>query len=115
MDLTSFSLHWNSSVSDNSVIVSNDVSNSDSGGDANFATNITKEEYLRKNLGPQHPLPLTIFVPLCVLYTIIFLTGVLGNLSVCLVIARNPALHTATSYYLFSLAVSDLTLLILGK
>jgi hypothetical protein len=48
------------------------------------------------------------------LYVILFLTGVLGNLAVCLVIVRNRSMHTATNYYLFSLAVADLVILILG-
>ncbi|KAK9505558.1 hypothetical protein O3M35_009580 [Rhynocoris fuscipes] len=49
-----------------------------------------------------------------VLYSLIFLTGVIGNVSTCIVIARNRHMHTATNYYLFSLAISDLLLLISG-
>ncbi|KAH9392547.1 G-protein coupled receptor, partial [Tyrophagus putrescentiae] len=37
-----------------------------------------------------------------------------GNICTCIVIARNKYMHTATNYYLFSLAVSDLLLLVLG-
>ena len=44
-----------------------------------------------------------------------FLTGVLGNLAVCIVIIRNRSMHTATNYYLFSLAIADLLILLLGK
>ena len=47
-------------------------------------------------------------------YVLLFLTGVLGNLAVCLVIVRNRSMHTATNYYLFSLAMADLVILILG-
>nr|XP_046913083.1 pyrokinin-1 receptor-like [Dermatophagoides farinae] len=49
-----------------------------------------------------------------IVYVAILITGVSGNLITCLVIARKRYLHTATNYYLFSLAVSDLLLLILG-
>ncbi|XP_035212754.1 pyrokinin-1 receptor-like [Stegodyphus dumicola] len=47
-------------------------------------------------------------------YAVILMTGVIGNICTCIVIARNRYMHTATNYYLFSLAVSDLLLLILG-
>jgi len=50
-----------------------------------------------------------------VIYAIMFVTGVLGNMAVCLVIVRNRSMHTATNYYLFSLAVSDLVILLLGE
>jgi hypothetical protein len=49
-----------------------------------------------------------------VLYVVILLTGLVGNVSTCVVIARNKHMHTATNYYLFSLAVSDLLLLVSG-
>ncbi|XP_017757031.1 PREDICTED: neuromedin-U receptor 2-like [Eufriesea mexicana] len=58
--------------------------------------------------------PLYIVLPITVIYVVIFLTGVVGNVSTCVVIARNKSMHTATNYYLFSLAVSDLLLLISG-
>lgn len=74
----------------------------------------TLDEYLLSVRGPKH-LPLNIILPLTVVYVMIFVTGVLGNIAVCVVIIRNMSLHNATNYYLFSLAVSDLTLLLLGK
>jgi len=36
------------------------------------------------------------------------MTGVIGNVTTCVVIARNSYMHTATNYYLFSLAISDM-------
>ncbi|KAJ8875890.1 hypothetical protein PR048_023797 [Dryococelus australis] len=57
---------------------------------------------------------LLIVVPITILYTVIFFTGVVGNFVTCVVIARNKHMHTATNYYLFSLAVSDLLLLVSG-
>lgn len=56
-----------------------------------------------------------ILIMLTVIYVIIFITGVLGNVVTCIVIAKNKGMHTAVNYYLFSLAVSDLLLLISGK
>lgn len=58
--------------------------------------------------------PLYIVIPVTIIYALIFLTGVIGNVSTCVVIARNKSMHTATNYYLFSLAVSDLLLLVSG-
>ena len=47
-------------------------------------------------------------------YVTIFLTGMAGNMAVCLVIVKHRSMHTATNYYLFSLAMADLVILILG-
>lgn len=60
-------------------------------------------------------LPLVAILPISIVLVVIFLTGVVGNVCVCVVIVRHPGLHTATNYYLFSLAVSDLLLLLFGK
>lgn len=76
--------------------------------------NCSIEEYLQYILGPQR-LDLTVAVPITVVYVLIFVTGVVGNVSVCVVIVKNQSMHTATNYYLFSLAISDLMLLLLGK
>ncbi|KFM75443.1 Neuropeptides capa receptor, partial [Stegodyphus mimosarum] len=53
-------------------------------------------------------------VPMTIVYMVILITGIVGNICTCIVIARNRYMHTATNYYLFSLAVSDLLLLVLG-
>lgn len=53
-------------------------------------------------------------ISMSILYIVIFITGVFGNLGTCIVILRNKYMRTATNYYLFSLSVSDLTLLIFG-
>ncbi|KAK5649568.1 hypothetical protein RI129_000597 [Pyrocoelia pectoralis] len=57
---------------------------------------------------------LYVVIPITLLYVAIFITGLLGNICTCVVIARNKCMHTATNYYLFSLAISDLLLLISG-
>lgn len=54
-------------------------------------------------------------IPLTFIYSVIFISGILGNVITCVVIARNKNMQTATNYYLFSLAVSDLLLLASGK
>ena len=53
-------------------------------------------------------------IPVTVVYCIIFITGIVGNVCTCIVIARNKYMQTATNYYLFNLAVADLLVLILG-
>jgi len=64
-------------------------------------------------LGPVRD-PLYIVIPITISYALIFITGLVGNVVTCIVIARNKHMHTATNYYLFSLAVSDLLLLVSG-
>lgn len=39
---------------------------------------------------------------------IIFVVGIIGNLLTCIVIYTDRSMHTATNYYLFNLAVSDM-------
>ena len=58
---------------------------------------------------------ISILIPVTVIYVVIFICGLIGNVCVCIVIIKNSSLHTATNFYLFSLAVSDLTLLLFGK
>lgn len=74
----------------------------------------SEEEMLWWMMGSRR-LPLTEIVPISIVLVVIFLTGFVGNVCVCVVIVRNPGLHTATNYYLFSLAVSDLLLLLFGE
>lgn len=75
--------------------------------------NCTVAEYMQYVLGPQ-TLPLHKALMVTIIFGGIFITGILGNVLVCIVIIRHAALHTATNYYLFSLAVSDLIYLLLG-
>jgi 7 transmembrane receptor (rhodopsin family) len=64
-------------------------------------------------LGPRRQ-DLVKVIPVTVIYALIFATGLVGNVSTCIVIARNRYMHTATNYCLFNLAVSDLLMLVLG-
>lgn len=58
--------------------------------------------------------PIYIVLPVIIIYVLIFVIGVFGNIGTCFVIARNRSMHTATNYYLLSLAISDFLLLISG-
>lgn len=72
---------------------------------------LSRSKYLEKYLGPrQSPL----FLPVCATYLFIFMAGVLGNVLTCTVIGHYKIMQTPTNYYLFSLAVSDLLVLLLG-
>lgn len=75
------------------------------------------DEYLvdrfKTDFGPVRD-NLYVVIPISIIYASIFVTGTVGNISTCVVIARNKSMHTATNYYLFSLAISDLLLLIFG-
>lgn len=99
---------WNSSISINDTQPVDDYYDDES--------NETFDElkYLAQMLGPQRQ-PLNKLVPLTIVYTVMSITGIFGNLSVCCVILRIPSMRSATNYYLFSLAVSDLLILLLGK
>ena len=54
-------------------------------------------------------------IPITIIYAVMFVTGVIGNILVCFVIVHNKSMHSATNYYLFSLAIADLIILLLGK
>lgn len=54
-------------------------------------------------------------VVLTFVYSLVFITGTIGNICTCVVIAKNSYMHTTTNYYLFSLAVSDLLMLLSCK
>ncbi|KAI3368688.1 hypothetical protein L3Q82_025686, partial [Scortum barcoo] len=72
---------------------------------------LTDDQYLEKYRGPRRS---PVFLPVCLTYLVIFIVGVVGNVLTCTVIARNKVMWTPTNYYLFSLAVSDLLVLLLG-
>ncbi|KAM4747487.1 neuromedin-U receptor 2 [Rhinophrynus dorsalis] len=69
------------------------------------------EEYLAYLCGPKRS---RLSLPMTLVYAAIFLIGVSGNMLVCLVILKHHNMRTPTNYYLFSLAVSDLLVLLLG-
>jgi len=68
---------------------------------------------LEQLLGPRR-FELYKVIPITVIYTVIFVTGVVGNVCTAVVICRNNYMHTATNYYLCNLVLSDLLVLALG-
>ena len=80
------------------------------------AENVSEiSEFLEMMLGPKQMDDYHTLMVITLFYTTVFVTGILGNLSVCLVIFRSSHLHTAMNYYLVSLAVADLMIIILGN
>ncbi|CAG7824826.1 unnamed protein product [Allacma fusca] len=75
---------------------------------------VANGEYLEKYLGPAR-LPYETLIPITVIYVMIFLTGVFGNVTTCVVILTNQYMQTATNYYLFNLAMADMTTLVVGQ
>ncbi|XP_037706125.1 neuromedin-U receptor 1 [Choloepus didactylus] len=73
--------------------------------------NLTDEELRLKYLGPPQS---ELFTPICAAYLLIFAVGAVGNGLTCLVVLRHKAMRTPTNCYLFSLAVADLLVLVLG-
>lgn len=73
--------------------------------------NLTDEALRLKYLGPQQ---MALFVPICAMYLLIFVVGTVGNGLTCTVILRHKAMSTPTNFYLLSLAVSDLLVLLVG-
>jgi len=89
----------------------------------NYTTNLTVENHTSPELslerlliesrGPQR-LDLVNAATMTTVYAVIFMTGMIGNVATCLVIARCRYMRSATNYYLFNLAVADLLVLLLG-
>ncbi|XP_061493529.1 neuromedin-U receptor 1 isoform X1 [Rhineura floridana] len=73
--------------------------------------NMTAEQLRMKYLGPRRS---GFFIPICTMYLLIFVVGAVGNALTCLVIIQHRFMRTPTNYYLFSLAISDLLVLLLG-
>jgi hypothetical protein len=80
---------------------------------SNITINATDEEILERHLGPRKKgLSFTIIMSL--IYILIFICGLFGNICICCVIITNACMHNTTNYYLFSLAVSDVLLVVFG-
>ncbi len=83
-------------------------------GNMSSVTNFSLHGFILDNLGPQH-MKYSVSVLLSVIYCLVFISGTIGNVCTCIVIARNHYMQTTTNYYLFSLAISDLLLLLFGE
>lgn len=75
--------------------------------------NCSLEDFLLHERGLQMQ-DLSDAISMTLVYGVTLLAGVLGNLIVCIVIVRQSSMHTATNYYLFNLAVSDMVYLVFG-
>lgn len=70
------------------------------------------QKYVKAILGPKRKDDC--YVILTMVYVIMFLTGLVGNVLTCVVIVKNAVMHTVTNSYLMSLASADLLILVLG-
>lgn len=78
---------------------------------ANYTNNQFAEVNLYEILGPKRS---PFFFPVTSVYLLIFLIGLSGNLLTCAVIAKHKKMRNPTNFYLLSLAVSDLLVLLFG-
>lgn len=83
------------------------------GGGSGFGNSTTPLD--ANNVIRFEPEPLAVLILVTMCYSFIFVAGILGNVITCAVIYRNKSMHTATNYYLFNLAISDLILLLSGN
>ncbi|KAJ6218076.1 hypothetical protein RDWZM_009233 [Blomia tropicalis] len=65
-------------------------------------------DHIERHLGPQQALPLTWLIPLTVIYLVILMSGLIGNLITILVVFRFRYMQTITNLYLCNLAITDL-------
>lgn len=86
------------------------------GWNGSTGSNVSEEYELRLLNFPPKREDLSTAIPLTVVFALLLVTGCIGNMCTAIVIARpkNKYMHTATNYYLFSLAMSDFLFLILG-
>lgn len=71
------------------------------------------EDILLATIGPKRRC-LAVVVILFIVYSVVFITGIIGNVFTCIVIIRTNHMRTSTNFYLLSLALSDVILLIVG-
>ena len=81
---------------------------------SNFTSTESVKSLLESRLGPQGKNLIYVII-LLLIYGLIFISGIVGNVCTCLVILKNNSLKTTTNYYLLSLALSDVLILLLGK
>lgn len=84
--------------------------------DIGNSTNITADpwRFIECLQGPQM-LDFEIAIIITVINVFVLITGLIGNILVCIVIVKHPSLNSPTDYFLLNLALSDLLLLIFGK
>ncbi|XP_037304438.2 neuromedin-U receptor 2 [Pungitius pungitius] len=80
-------------------------------GTENYTGHQFTEVDLLEILGPKRS---PFFLPIASVYLLIFLSGLSGNVLTCAVIAKHKKMRNPTNFYLVSLAVSDLLVLLFG-
>lgn len=103
----------NQTIADSILNETNLTTNLSESSSINGILYSSTDAYILSVYGPKRD-PLYVVIPITFVYMVIFVTGVVGNISTCIVISKNKSMHTATNYYLFSLAISDFLLLISG-
>ena len=63
------------------------------------ATDWNVDDYLHHNFGAKQ-VPMFILAPITAVYILLFVSGVVGNVSTCIVIIPNSSMHAATNCYL---------------
>lgn len=96
------------------LLISYDNSNQNQDGNNATTSAYDRKALLESMLGPQKK-PFSFVFFMGTTYMLIFICGIIGNISTCFVVIFNNCMHTTTNYYLFSLAVSDVLSLLMGK
>lgn len=116
-DPSCYNLHRRDHHSSSSLDCENELTrclpNGSVDGDAEFFINDSRQ-YLEKYLGPKYSTTSETVI-LTVVYCLIFLTGVVGNVCTGLVVISRSYMRTSTNLYLCSLAISDILTLLLGE
>ena len=81
---------------------------------SSVAENLSEHDQLVSALGPRYRGAAETAV-LTTVYSLIFISGIIGNVATCVVVYSDQKMHTATNFYLLSLALSDMLSLIFGK
>lgn len=95
----------------NSILLSPETDKCDPDQIAEF--NCSVEEFLLHEMG-KNEANLWISIPVSILYVVILVAGMAGNLGIVIVTIRNRLMQTSINYYLFNLAVADLLYLSFG-
>ncbi|XP_042892291.1 neuromedin-U receptor 2-like isoform X2 [Penaeus japonicus] len=74
-----------------------------------FDDDLDVQQFIFNTLGPQR---LPYRTSLTVVYVLIAVAGLVGNVLTCLVVLRNLSMRTSTNYYLVNLAVADIITLL---
>lgn len=56
--------------------------------------------------------PLHLLIIYCITYVVVFLFGLVGNIFVLVAVFRNPNMRNITNYFITSLAVADLLIIV---